>query len=75
MALGSLMRAIGLHKVTDTDELIGAQIVIKLDIKAASDGYDASNEVRGYKSVATHPANTAPVIQGTNAKAAPPWAK
>jgi hypothetical protein len=31
--LGDIMRAIGLAKVTDTDQLIGGQIGIKLEVK------------------------------------------
>ena len=55
--LGELMRAIGLARVQDTDQLIGGQLSIKLDIRPArtdaSSGktYDAQNEVKGYKVV------------------------
>lgn len=54
--LGELMRAIGLARVQDTDQLIGGNLSIKLDIRPArtdaSSGktYDAQNEVKGYKS-------------------------
>jgi hypothetical protein len=76
--LGDIMRAIGLAKVTDTDQLIGGQIGIKLDVKQDAQ-YGASNEVKGFKSVsgsaapvaASMPAAAAPAT----AKAAPPWAK
>lgn len=47
--LGSLIRAIGLSKVTDTDELIGGHIYIKLGIREASGDFDASNYVKAYK--------------------------
>lgn len=53
--LGELMRAIGLARVQDTDQLIGGNLSIKLDIRPArtdaSSGktYDAQNEVKGYK--------------------------
>lgn len=55
--LGELMRAIGLARVQDTDQLIGGNLSIKLDIRPArtdaSSGktYDAQNEVKGYKVV------------------------
>jgi hypothetical protein len=77
------MRAIGLAKVTDTDQLIGGQIAIKLEVKEDAQ-YGASNEVKGFKSVsgsAAPAANVPPfvkqaeVAQAAPAKAAPPWAK
>ena len=75
--LGEIMRAIGLAKVTDTDQLIGGQISIKLDIKQ-DEKYGASNEVRGFKSVSgsvAPMAASAPASAPASTKAAPPWAK
>jgi hypothetical protein len=81
--LGDIMRAIGLAKVTDTDQLIGGQIGIKLEVKQDAQ-YGASNEVKGFKSVtgSAAPATTpfkpsasAPAAQAASSKAAPPWAK
>jgi hypothetical protein len=80
--LGEIMRAIGLAKVTDTDQLIGGQIGIKLSIKDDAQ-YGASNEVKGFKSLsgsaapaaAVIPAKTAAPAPAASAKAAPPWAK
>jgi hypothetical protein len=80
--LGEIMRAIGLAKVTDTDQLIGGQIGIKLSIKDDAQ-YGASNEVKGFKSLsgsaapaaAVIPAKTASPAPAAPAKAAPPWAK
>ncbi len=71
------MRAIGLGKVTDTDQLIGGQLGIKLAIKEDAQ-YGASNEVKGYKSLggsvapSATPATPAPAAAKS---AAPPWAK
>jgi hypothetical protein len=79
--LGDIMRAIGLAKVTDTDQLIGGQIAIKLEVKEDAQ-YGASNEVKGFKSVSGSVAPAASIPQGqsnpaptSSAKAAPPWAK
>jgi hypothetical protein len=76
--LGEIMRAIGLAKVADTDQLIGGQISIKLDIKQDAQ-YGASNEVRGFKSVSGSVAPAVPSAPASApaaaAKAAPPWAK
>jgi hypothetical protein len=71
--LGELMRAIGLTTVQDTDQLIGGQLSIKLDVRE-SEQYGASNDVKGYKSNGAVPpaaAAKAPAV----AKAAPPWVR
>lgn len=49
--LGAIMRAIGLTRVTDTDQLIGGQLSIKLTVRAADGQYDASNDIKGYKAL------------------------
>lgn len=77
--LGEIMRAIGLSRVTDTDQLIGGNLQIKLDIRH-SDGYEPSNEFKGFKSMS---GSTPPVASSVPSsapapapsKAAPPWAK
>jgi hypothetical protein len=70
--LGELMRAIGLATVQDTDQLIGGQLSIKLDVRE-SEQYGASNDVKGYKSNVTVP--VAAAAKAAPAKAAPPWVK
>jgi len=77
--LGEIMRAIGLAKVTDTDQLIGGNLGIKLVVKT---GEYAGNEIKGYKSLgAGSPAAVAPfkpvgpAAGAAPAKSAPPWAK
>lgn len=80
--LGNLMRAIGLAKVTDTDQLIGGSLSIKLDVRAATEQYAAQNEVKGFKAItgsaptfatASAPAQAAAAPEASG-KAAPPWA-
>ena len=70
--LGELMRAIGLSTVQDTDQLIGGQLMIKLDVRE-SEQYGASNDVKGFKSNGAAPPKAAPAAAST--KAAPPWVK
>ncbi len=88
--LGEIMRAIGLAKVQDTDQLIGASIQVKLDVRPARTDektgktYEASNDVKGFKAVngggaapsfaAAAPA-AATAASAAPAKAAPPWQK
>jgi hypothetical protein len=86
--LGDIMRAIGLAKVTDTDQLIGGNLNIKLAIRAARTDektgktYEASNEVKAYRAINGAAAPTfqaaapaAAPAAAAPAKAAPPWAK
>ena len=72
--LGEVMRAIGIAKVQDTDELIGGQLSIKVDIRS-SEQYGDQNEVRAFKAIAgsTPPAPAAKAA--ASGKAAPPWQK
>ena len=76
--LGEIMRAIGLAKVADTDQLIGGQISIKLTVKDDAQ-YGASNEIKGFNSLtgSVAPSVTAAPASApaATAKTAPPWAK
>ncbi len=82
--LGELMRAIGLARITDTDQLIGGSLQIKLDVRAATEQYSAQNDVKGFKAIsgsaptfaapAASPAASAPAAAAP-VKATPPWAK
>lgn len=75
--LGSLLRAIGLASVQDTDQLVGASLCIKVATRA-SEGYEPTNEVRGFKALdgaALPQAESAPKAESAPAKAAPPWQK
>jgi hypothetical protein len=77
------MRAIGLAKLSDTDQLIGSDLQVKIAVRE-DEKYGANNDVKGFKSVpggAPAMASTqmaAPIASApaTSAgKASPPWAK
>lgn len=80
--LGDLMRAVGLPRVQDTDELIGGDLMIKVSIRKSAE-YGDQNQVQGYKAIAggAMPYPTASVPHNTTAEtqnnvpARPPWAK
>jgi hypothetical protein len=79
--LGDIMRAIGLATLTDTDQLIGAPLTVKLSVKPADGQYEAGNEVKAYKAgngsaapAPSFPAPSSAVSQPASASA-PPWAK
>ena len=78
--LGELMRSIGLARVTDTDQLIGGDLQIKLAVKKDEE-YGDKNEIKGFKAIngSQPPMPTSTPIQSTPAQpaaaSAPPWAK
>lgn len=78
--LGEMMRACGLARVQDTDELIGGTLQIKLNVKSDIQ-YGDKNEVKGFKAAGHSPAAnayasaaSAPTAQPP-AGNQPPWAK
>lgn len=77
--LGEIMRSIGLTRVTDTDQLIGGSLQIKVTVKESDGQYEARNEAKGHKAIAGNssqlptPQTTQPAT--TNTTTAPPWAK
>lgn len=83
--LGEIMRAVGLAKINDSDELIGGSICIRVKIRQPTqqdiaNGYgDARNEIGGFKSASgalpqvTSTSAPEPTAQPGGAK--PPWAK
>jgi hypothetical protein len=78
--LGDLMRAIGLSRVTDTDQLVGCNCVIKLATRQ-QEGYEPTNEVKGWKAVEggsmpkVAPPASRPAAAPGGAAGSPPWAK
>lgn len=76
--LGEIMRAIGLAKVTDTDQLIGGNLGIKLSVRT---GEYAGNEIKEFRALSgaapapTSILSTPSSVKTAPAKAAPPWAK
>lgn len=82
--LGEIMRAIGLDRIEDSDQLVGGELQIKVRIKQPTDkdkaaGYDQpKNDISGFKACE---GRSAPLPGPTSAPAAstgaatPPWAK
>ena len=69
--LSSLMSAIGLETLNDTDELVGADLKVKVKIKPAEGDYSESNGIGGFKALGEKPA------QGNSgaSESKPPWQK
>lgn len=74
--LGDLMRAIGLARVTDTDQLIGGNLRIKVAV-SQSEQYGDSNEVKGFKALdgAMPSVSSAAPASAAPAAAKAPWQK
>jgi hypothetical protein len=81
--LSSLCRAVGVAKLTDTDQLFQKLVRIRLKIKPAQGSYQAGNEVTAYEALgpgaqapaASRPAANTPAATPAAAPKAAPWAK
>ena len=80
--LGSILRALQIESLEDTDQLIGGPLTVKVVVKPASGQYKEGNEIKSYKSAGDAPAPAPrapapakPAPAAAPAKAAPPWAK
>ena len=67
--LKQICSAIGIEELQDTEELVGVPLKIKLKIKPASGGYDASNDITKVKPLEYDHANEGKSSQDE----APPW--
>ena len=78
--LNDIRLALGIGQLSDTDQLIGGNLQIKLEIKEATEQYAARNEIKAYKSAGdAMPASAVPTFakpaEAKSAGSAPPWAK
>ena len=86
--MGDIMRALGASRISDTDQLVGGSLEIKLAIEK-SEQYGESNQIKGFKALpggfavpaaatALSTFNGGSAATGAavpTAKVAPPWAK
>lgn len=61
--LSAICHAIETLELEDTDELLGASLMVRLKIRPARDGYDASNDVAGYSAPGAEKTTEAPSAQ------------
>lgn len=83
--LGEIMRAIGLERIENTDQMIGGELQLKIKIKQPSErdkaaGYDQpKNDIAGFKACegrsAPLPGVAASAPAAGGGAATPPWAK
>jgi len=79
--LTKIRAALGIKKLTDTDQLIGKRMAFKVSTKEAKGEYDASNTVKDWKAVegsqvpsSFSTLSKAPVMTPTSKPSAAPWA-
>jgi hypothetical protein len=73
--LRDILEAIGVPKVSDTDQLIGHSLQIKVDVEK-SEQYGDKNQIKAFKAIeGGAPPKLVSTPMPTVAKAAPPWAK
>ena len=88
--LAALGQAVGLAKITDSQELVGQSLIVRVSVRPADENNRAKNEVKAYKSLtgdapkrpATAPQSAPSAPVATNKKPAtagtgvkPPWAR
>lgn len=73
--LKALIVACGKSTVSNSEELHGIPVLVKVVAKPARDGYDASNDVKGYKPLAEKGEVALGAAQGDGGAAAAPAAK
>jgi hypothetical protein len=72
--LGELMRAVGLPRLEDTDQLVGRAVSVKVTVKE-SEQYGTQNEVKAYKSASGAAAAPTTTTATSAAAKTPPWGK
>lgn len=73
--LGNLMRAVGLAKIEDTDQLLGAMVDCNVYTEAGKDQWPDKSRVKSYKAVnGSPPPSPASAPASTGGTSAPPWA-
>ena len=77
--LNQLLLSCGLHVIQDTDELLNREVLAQVVVREASNGYEASNDVKAFyknevraPSGASNASQVAPTQQ-QNKNGIPPW--
>lgn len=70
--LSAIAHAVGILHVQQSEQLHGIPLMIKVKYREAKDGYDASNEVGGYKAIAAGTGSSAPAAMQPPAMVAAP---
>jgi len=75
-ALSQICRAINVNSPKDSAELCDKPLMVKMAVTPANNGYEASNNAKGYEAVsAGASAQAAPSGVSNEASSTPPWKK
>lgn len=73
--LGSIMRALGIGSLQDTDQLVGGEMLVKVSIRE-DEKWGAQNDVKSFKAIGgSRPPAVAGAAAQHAAASAPPWAR
>jgi len=74
-ALASICRAVEVPNPKNSDELRDKPLMVKVSVRPAENGYDASNDVKGYDAASGSSASVAVAAEPAvaNGSATPPW--
>lgn len=73
--LSAICRAVGAMQPKDSSDLHDVPIRVKVSVRPASDGYDASNEVKAYEAAAAGPEHKPAAAAGGGGNSRKPWQK
>jgi len=73
--LAAIMHAIGRPDSTDTDDMLGCELRVKVATQPPKDGYDARNITKGYKALSESTDAPSPAAKPAPGAAAAPAAK
>ena len=80
--LSAFCRAAGVEQLTDTDDLVGKPVMIKVKVRPEQNGYPAQNEIDGFAAQsaagvahATHQPTSAPAPRPAAPGVSKPWQK
>jgi len=75
-ALSQICRAINVNSPKDSAELCDKPLMVKMAVTPANNGYEASNNAKGYEAVSGGAsAQAAPSSVSNEASSTPPWKK
>ena len=74
-ALASICRAVEVPNPKNSEELRDKPLMVKVAVRPAENGYDASNDVKGYDAASGSSASVAVAAEpvAANGAATPPW--
>lgn len=73
-SLSSICRSVGVNNPKDSIELLDKPLMVKVAVSPASNGYEASNNVKGYEATGNTRSPTS-IATETATAATPPWKK